>query len=77
MCCSWSPGPGSTAVDATLKLYPAQSVLDLADTTPKNVLIDIDPTAIHPDYKTERFDAPIDDPSLRAALDCDESKGYA
>ena len=77
MCCAWSPGPGSAAVDATLELYPAQSVLDAADNTPKNVLIDIDPTAIHRDFKAERFDDPIDDPSLRAALDCDESKGDA
>ena len=77
MCCAWSPGPGSAAVDATLELYPAQSVLDAAENTPKNVLIDIDPTAIHPDYEAEHFHDPIDDPSLRAALDCDESKGYA
>jgi len=66
--------PPGAAVNASLKFYPAQSVLDSADIKPKKLLIEIDPTAINPDYKHDHFRYPINDPSFRAKLDCDKGK---
>lgn len=60
--------PGS-AVNSSLKFYPAQAVLDSADIKPKKLLIEIDPKAINPNITLHYA---IADPSFRVKLDCDK-----
>jgi len=63
-----SAAPGS-AVNSSLKFYPAQAVLDSADIKPKKLLIEIDPKAINPNITLHYA---IADPSFRVKLDCDK-----